>query len=122
MLFRSLHTAQKDLTKYLGLVGYWSFNYNVGDKVLDLSGNENHGILKPSYPGNCSLFKDSLNKKFGKCLSFDGVDDYVDCGSLPSLYQTPNNQWTIMAWVKPRELTGSRNIVRKNGGGNGYYL
>ena len=54
--------------------------------------------------------------------SFDGVDDYVDCGSPPSLYQTPNNQWTIMAWVKPSELTGLRNIVRKNASGNGYYL
>jgi len=93
-----LHTAQKDLTKYLGLVGYWSFNYNVGDKVLDLSGKGNHGTLKPTYPSDCPLFKDSINKKFGKCLSFDGVNDYVRV-PYNSVFDL-TTKLTIEAWVK----------------------
>jgi len=48
-----LHLAQSDLTTYLGLVGFWSMNYSNGDKVPDLSGNNNHGTLLPIYPCDC---------------------------------------------------------------------
>lgn len=72
-----LHLAKTDLTTYLGLVGYWSMNYNIDDNIPDLSGNNNYGILKPSYPSNSPIPKDSINNKFGKCLYF-AISDYLD--------------------------------------------
>lgn len=72
--------AINDLPTYLGLQGYWSFNKIVNGKILDLSGNENDGALEPSYPDNAPTLVDSINKKFGKALDFDGDDDYVSLG------------------------------------------
>ena len=43
--------------------------------------------------------------KFGKALSFDGVDDYVDCGNDESLDIT--NEITCEVWVYPIEYTGN---------------
>lgn len=73
--------ALKDLPTYLGLQGYWSFNKIVGGKILDLSGNANHGVLKPAYPTNCPTLINSLGPKFGKAGSFDGDDDYINLGT-----------------------------------------
>ena len=72
-----LHTAKKNLYKYLGLIGYGTSNYNVGDTIYDLSGNENHNFLKPSYPSDCPSLVDSFNKKNGKAISFDGLTQYT---------------------------------------------
>lgn len=72
-----LHLAKTNLLYYIGLAGYWSFNYNVGNQVYDLSGNNNHGTLKPSYPTNCPVPADSINSNFGKALSFNGLNDNV---------------------------------------------
>ena len=72
-----LHMAQSDLTTYLGLVGFWSMNYNIGDKIPDLSGNGNHGTLMPIYPCDCPQPVDSFNKKHGKALKFNGTTNYI---------------------------------------------
>jgi len=47
--------------------------------------------------------------KFGSALSFDGVDDYVDCGNNASLDIT--TAITIEAWVYPRSA-GQNNYGR----------
>lgn len=95
-----LHIAQTDLTKYLSLVGYWTFNYHVGELVYDLSNNKNHGTLKPSYPANCPVFVDSINKKLGKAGSFDGIDDLVEVPNDPTL-NFGTGSFTVECWVKP---------------------
>lgn len=66
-----------------GLVGLWHFD----DDALDSSGNANDGTV---YGASW------VDGKFGKALSFDGIDDYVDCGDI----STAN--WanlTTEAWV-----------------------
>lgn len=75
-----LHMAQQNLTQYLGLVGYWSMNYNIADKIPDLSGNSNHGTLDPIYPCDSPTLVDSFDKKHGKAARFDGINDYINCG------------------------------------------
>ena len=75
-----LHMAQTDLKTYLGLVGYWSMNYETGGKIPDLSGNGNHGTLSPIYPCDSPPLVDSVNKKEGKALYFNGITNYVDLG------------------------------------------
>ncbi|GAI48008.1 unnamed protein product, partial [marine sediment metagenome] len=59
--------------------------------IKDSSGNGNHGS-----PINGTTFTQG---KIGKARSFDGSDDYVDCGSGASLDIT--GAITIEAWIYP---------------------
>jgi hypothetical protein len=69
------------------------------------------------------------NKQIGvkgnNTLSFDGTDDYVDCGNSDSV-QITGTKLTIEAWIKPTAFSGSlweNSIVDKHGGDNlGYVL
>ncbi|MFQ6080467.1 MAG: DUF2341 domain-containing protein [Candidatus Bathyarchaeia archaeon] len=44
-------------------------------------------------------------------LDFDGVDDYVDVPNSANL--NPVNQITVEAWIKPKNVSGFRDIVSK---------
>ncbi|MEM5815124.1 MAG: DUF2341 domain-containing protein [Candidatus Aenigmatarchaeota archaeon] len=71
-----------------GLIASWHFNEGNGTIALDSSGNNNNGNLVngPTW----------VDGKFGKALSFDGVNDYVDT-------PTPNpggGSFTVCAWIK----------------------
>jgi len=79
-----------------GLVGYWSFDEGSGNVAYDASGNGNHGTIygaKWTSGAPCPT-----GASCGGGLSFDGVDDYVDCGNDPSLdlYE----QVTVVFWMK----------------------
>jgi hypothetical protein len=52
-------------------------NYNIDEKIPDLSGNGNDGILSPIYPCDCPILVDSFDKKHGKAVSLDGINDYL---------------------------------------------
>lgn len=91
-----LRSAQRDLYTHTGLCGYWHCNEIVGGKVLDLSGNANHGTLIPSYPANAPVLVDSYKTKFGKALSFDGIDDQCTVTSAPSLNSVGNTSVEIL--------------------------
>lgn len=93
-----LQAALADLPTYLGLQGYWAFNQIVGGKVLDLSGNGNDATPKPLYPSNYPNLVDSINGKFGKAGSFDGIDDRFHCGLGTNLEIT--GPLTISIWAK----------------------
>lgn len=76
-----------------GLVGAWVFGMqSVGIRAPDFSGRGVHGSLlgNPVYsPG-----------KYGRSLTFDGVDDYVDTGrTVGALIGASEN--TISCWIKP---------------------
>ncbi len=55
------------------LVGYWSFDEGSGTIAYDRSGKGNNGTLfnGPTWQTGSNCIK-------GGCLSFDGVDDYVE--------------------------------------------
>jgi len=66
-------------------------------KWLDYSVYRNHGTIHGAT---------WTTGKFGSALSFDGEDDYVDCGNDESLNIT--DALTIEAWVKPAaDISGS---------------
>jgi len=90
-------SAMADLYTHHGLCGYWSFNELTGATAYDYSGNENHGTLKPTYPSDVPSRIDSINKKFGKALSFDGVNDYV---SLSNGIVDLSGDCSVDSWVK----------------------
>jgi uncharacterized repeat protein (TIGR01451 family) len=78
-----------------GLVGEWHFD---GD-AKDSSGNGNDGTIYGA------TFVDG---KFGKALSFDGVDDYVNT-ILP--YFTGSDEITISAWIKTTSASQLKGVV-----------
>jgi outer membrane protein assembly factor BamB len=77
-----------------GLVGYWSFDEGRGTTAHDTSGNLNDGTI---YGANWT------DGKFGKALSFDGIDDYVAVPGSPSLNNI-SDAVTIAAWVKLEQV------------------
>jgi len=72
------------------LVGYWSFDDGSGTVAIDGSGNGNNGTLV-----NGPTWVDGTS---GKCLDFDGTNDYVNCGSDDSLRITGDR--TLCAWIE----------------------
>jgi len=95
-----------------GLVAYWSFDEGSGNIAYDASGNGNHGTLinGPKW----------TQGKIGGALSFDGVNDYVDCGNNPSLDIT--DEITVEAWVyipSGVDTNYERGII--NRGAEGYW-
>jgi len=97
---------------YLGLAGYWTFNREGSGTVLDISKNGNHGTLEPNYPADAPKYVESKNSRMRKALSFDGTNDYVDCGTGESLNIT--NAITFAAWMKPLVGCDGYLIARKN--------
>lgn len=80
--------------------------------------SETSQLTKPAYI-TVTPFVSNCN-----AVQFDGVDDYIDCGSRSSLRVTSN--FTIEAWVKPSEEIGfpfsylTKTATSANGYGIGY--
>jgi hypothetical protein len=77
-----------------GLVGYWSLDEGSGATAYDSSGNSNDGTV------NGALWTVG---KVGGALSFDGVNDYVDCGTGSSLM--PTSAITVEAWFNTNSVS-----------------
>ena len=71
------------------LVAQWHMDEGTGTTVSDSSGNDNTGTI---YGATW------VDGKFGKALSFDGTDDYVEVANSASLNIT-GNEITMEAWV-----------------------
>ena len=79
-----------------GLIGYWRLNkINSTNYTLDDSGKGNDG---PVVTGSEDVFNKQVSGKYGYGLSFDGSDDYVNCGNDTSL--NPTQAITVETWVK----------------------
>ena len=72
-----------------GLVAYWPFDEGVGTMTFDASGHGHTGTLvnDPQWIG-------------GPSLDFDGVNDYVDVGTL----DVTGGALTLAAWIYSRDL------------------
>ena len=73
-----------------GPVGYWSFDEGYGTTAHDESANGNDGTITGA------TWQDESMCVSGKCLYFNGNDDYIDCGT----FDPSENDITIQAWVK----------------------
>ena len=96
------------------LVGYWSFNGSDGiteDTAIDTSGEGNDGTITGAV---------ATAGKIGQALSFDGINDYVNCGTNASL-DFSNGSFTITGWIYPLGLGTRRGIVSRRGGAGGYW-
>jgi type II secretory pathway pseudopilin PulG len=75
-----------------GLVGYWPFDEGSGSVAYDKSGSGNNGNLF-----NGPAWQSDANCESGGCLSFDGVDDYVE---VPRSTALEPAELTISVWAK----------------------
>lgn len=73
------------------LLGWWKFDEGSGTVAADASGNGNDGTII-----NGAAWTSSPN---GSALSFNGAQQYVDCGYSEVL--RPINNLTIEMWIKP---------------------
>lgn len=68
-------------------MGIWLLDEGSGDTAYDSSGNDHHGTI------NGAQWVDG---KFGGALSFDGQDDFVDCGNSELLRISAGS---MAAWI-----------------------
>jgi hypothetical protein len=97
-----------------GLVGSWHFNEGSGTIAYDSSGNNNNGNLvnDPTW----------VDGKFGKALSFDGVNDYVEVPYSASLNPS---EFSISVWARVDGGQGTwRSVItsRDSGPFRGYMI
>jgi len=108
LLFFQTRTARADGSPYLneGLVVYYTFDADFGDVAYDSSGLGNEGtILGASW----------TEGRYESGLNFDGIIDYVNCGTLENFGSTALEGATTYAfWLKtsqtdPSKVTGTVN-------------
>ncbi len=83
-------------------VAWWSFDENTGTTAYDRSGSGNNGTITEAA---------WAHGYYGNALSFDGANDYVDCGSDASLNM--GNQITAEAWIYMTGGSARRTIATK---------
>ncbi len=94
----------------LDLVGLWHFDEGKGEIAHDSSkfGNDGTLVKGPAW----------VERKSGKALRFDGVDDYINCGNPASL-DNIMDEMTFIAWVKPFKddgcIVGKWNWANRSG-------
>jgi len=87
-----------------GLVGLWHFNNGSNDNLSffydEADRHRNNGSCVMS-ANDCPNV--TYNGKFGRALSFDGVDDYVSVGNVNDFNMS---EGTIAFWIKRNDETG----------------
>lgn len=104
----------KDYGSFSNLVLWLSFDDVFRNMTLDYSGNKNNGFLYDANSTNSDGETPPIlvDGKFGKALSFDGLDDYVEVLHSPFL---DSSNYTINLWVKVNSLEGrASGMISKN--------
>lgn len=91
-----------------GSVLHLPFDEGSGSIVRDLSRYGNHGVI---YGASW------VDGKFGKALSFDGENDYVNALHSASLMVTTN--LTLSCWFNTQKLNAYQQLLAKRSGGGG---
>ena len=97
-------TVSNSWTVPSGLIAAYTFAEGAGTTTADVSGNGNAGTLA----GGTAW---TTGGRFGKALSFDGVNDLVSVADAATLDLTTG--MTVEAWVNPVALSGWRTVAFK---------
>lgn len=85
--------ASISATAQEALLLHYSFNEGVGDRVRDVSGNENNAIM---HNMDDTSWVDGKEGRFGACLVLDGIDDYL---TTDSFFSEPlDGDFTLSMW------------------------
>ena len=85
--------ASISATAQEALVLHYSFNEGVGDRVRDVSGNENNAIM---HNMDDTSWVDGKEGSFGACLVLDGIDDYLTTDGFFS--ELLDGDFTLSMW------------------------
>lgn len=92
-----------------GMLGRWGFDEASGATAYDMSGN---GVAGTLFAGVAR--QSGASCVAGGCVSFDGVDDYVDMGNH-SAFNFGNTSFTVAAWFTNSTPNGYDTIAGKGG-------
>ena len=109
LMFAGISSAEIDFET---LVGMWLFDEGSGDAANDSSGKGNKGTIHGG--------AEWVDGKFGKALSLDGSDDYVEIPHDDSLMVGGGH--TIAFWVKLTKVpTGGMAVLTKDDWAPGFW-
>jgi hypothetical protein len=94
---------QSEALDLAGLVAAYGFEEGSGTRFGDASGNGNVGEISGA--------SWVTSGKYGKALSFDGVDDWATIADAESLQLS--QAFTLEAWVRPTSLAAQAAVVAK---------
>ncbi len=100
-----------------GLVGYWKMDEGQGQVTTDASSSKINGTLG----ANSSSATDDPTWQTdqcisGKCLWFDGSNDFVNLGANGDYAFQAGNKWTTSLWFKTNTSGKSMSLMAKNTG------
>ncbi len=101
---------------YENKIGCWEMNEGAGTITADGSVFTNHAVLVDM---DESAWTPGQLDAGGNCtaLSFDGINDYVDCGTDNIFNFQDNNAFTVACWLQPDRLDTNQCVIGKYPGG-----
>jgi hypothetical protein len=110
--------------KSLAPAAYWSFDEGQGSTAHDETSNRNDGTLGTGT--SAPTWETESECVSGKCLSFDGVDDYVSMPDEDGVNDYDYNQdFTVSTWVKipatQNNTSATMNEIMEKWSGSGSY-
>jgi prepilin-type N-terminal cleavage/methylation domain-containing protein len=97
----------------MNLVSEWKLDEGTGSTTLDSWGS-NTGTLGTSTTGDAAEPTWTTDCVSSKCLSFDGVDDYVSVNSVNDFNLSKTNQLTVGLWFKTNAINGTAIVIKQN--------
>src|SRR3990167_1118617 len=88
-------SVNRELAARLGYVAFWPFQEGAGVRANDVIGGNTGTLTNFAMTGSTSNW---VGGAFGKCPSFDGVDDYVALASQISNADT--NNFSVSLWYR----------------------
>lgn len=82
-----------------GILGYWKFEESSGTTAFDETGNSNDG----TYVSSPTI----VTGKVGSCRSYNGINQYVDCGDAG----ISGTSYSVSAWIITNSVAVNRVIV-----------
>jgi len=86
----------------LSILAHWRFDESSGATAVDSVGYNDGRVHGAAWASG----------KMNGALSFDGADDYVDCGRHPGLAP---EEFTLSLWIYPQADSASRTVLQKGG-------
>jgi hypothetical protein len=94
-----------------GLIAHWKFDEVAGVTAYDSAGSSHGTLINGPIWGSGQI---------DGALEFDGIDDYVSCGTGPAI--TGTGPFSVSAWVKTDSSKGQAVLVqRSESSANGSY-
>lgn len=94
-IYSRVLSQEEIVCRYRQNVGKWSFSEGSGQTTINSASSTDYGQLLHMDTSSCWV-----DGKVGKALSFDGLDDYVNCGNGPRLNIT--GVITVEIWFYPK--------------------